>query len=143
MLETIGRLNLRTKAITSLTFLRWCGLPSSSDNRSTDLPQDSAHSETNPVGNYKANPSYILVPKSAVDYAWDYPAAREKKILLVINGWRRPVDILEIGNLMPFKFSVCLEQGLQRTPSHSPFCRIVLGRGQSLWMFGLTAKLKF
>ena len=69
--------------------------------------QDSAHSDTNPVGHYKTNPPYTLVPKSAMDYAWDYPAAREKKILLIINGWRRPVDILEIGNLVPFKFSVC------------------------------------
>jgi len=45
-----------------------------------------------------------------MDYAWDYPAAREKKILLTINGWRRPVDILEIGNLMPFKFGVCVSR---------------------------------
>jgi vacuolar protein sorting-associated protein 13A/C len=41
-----------------------------------------------------------------MNYAWDYPAAKEKRILLVINGWRHPVDILEIGNLMPFKFPV-------------------------------------
>jgi len=82
-------------------------LPDSPDCPSTKLSQDSAHSETNPAGHRKANPSYTLVPKSAIDYAWDYPAAREKKVLLMINGWRRPVDVLEIGNLMPFKFSVC------------------------------------
>ena len=88
------------------TFLRWYELSNSPGCRSANLQQDSAHSETNPTGHYKANPSYTLVPKSAMDYAWDYPAAKEKKILLVINGWRRPVDILEIGNLMPFKFNV-------------------------------------
>ena len=91
----------------SLTLLKWYGLDKSLDCWSAKLLQDSAHSETNPVGHQKSNPSYTLVPRSAMDYAWDYPAAREKKILLMINGWRRPVDILEIGNLMPFKFSVC------------------------------------
>jgi vacuolar protein sorting-associated protein 13A/C len=54
-----------------------------------------------------------LVPKSAIDYAWDYPAAREKKVLLTINESRRPVDILEIGNLMPFRFHVCLDMALK------------------------------
>jgi vacuolar protein sorting-associated protein 13A/C len=39
-------------------------------------------------------------------YAWDYPAAKEKKILLVINGARRALDIMEIGNLVPFRFNV-------------------------------------
>jgi vacuolar protein sorting-associated protein 13A/C len=39
-------------------------------------------------------------------YAWDYPAAKEKKMLLVINGTRRTVDIKEIGDLVPFKFTV-------------------------------------
>jgi hypothetical protein len=41
-------------------------------------------------------------------YAWDYPAARDKKILLIIGSSRRAVDIMEIGDLMPFKFMVCL-----------------------------------
>jgi len=57
-----------------------------------------------------------LAPKSAIDYAWDYPAAREKKILLTIDGWRRPVDISEIGNLVPFKFGVCS----RKIPMESP-----------------------
>lgn len=39
-------------------------------------------------------------------YAWDYPAARDKKILLIISGARRVVDVMEIGDLVPFKFSV-------------------------------------
>jgi vacuolar protein sorting-associated protein 13A/C len=39
-------------------------------------------------------------------YAWDRPAAREKKIMLTINESRRIVDIMEIGVLVPFKFHV-------------------------------------
>ena len=107
---TVGHSRLRTKAIMSSTFLKRYDPDRLFDCRSAKPLQDSAHSETNPVGHQKANPSYTLVPKSAMDYAWDYPAAREKKILLMINGWRRPVDILEIGNLMPFRFNVCLNK---------------------------------
>jgi vacuolar protein sorting-associated protein 13A/C len=39
-------------------------------------------------------------------YAWDYPAAKGKKILLTVNGARREINIKEIGALMPFKFRV-------------------------------------
>jgi vacuolar protein sorting-associated protein 13A/C len=41
-----------------------------------------------------------------MNYAWDQPAAREKKIQLNVNGARRNVDIMEIGDLIPFKFAV-------------------------------------
>lgn len=105
-LEPVGHSRSRTKATTLLTSLKWYELGSSPGRSSAQFPQDSDHAETNPAGHQKANPSYTLVPKSAMDYAWDYPAVREKKILLMINGWRRPVDILEIGNLMPFRFNV-------------------------------------
>ena len=49
---------------------------------------------------------YMLEPHSSMPYAWDFPAARDKKILLVIGSSRRVVDIMEIGDLMPFKFAV-------------------------------------
>jgi vacuolar protein sorting-associated protein 13A/C len=39
-------------------------------------------------------------------YAWDQPAAREKKIMLSIIDTPRIVDIMEIGVLVPFKFHV-------------------------------------
>jgi vacuolar protein sorting-associated protein 13A/C len=39
-------------------------------------------------------------------YAWDFPAAKQKELLLTINGCCREVDILEIGDLVPFKFPV-------------------------------------
>jgi vacuolar protein sorting-associated protein 13A/C len=51
-------------------------------------------------------PTYRLPERTAIPYAWDFPAAREKKLLLAINGSRRAVDILEIGDLVPFKFQV-------------------------------------
>ncbi|EJD47755.1 vacuolar protein sorting-associated protein vps13 [Auricularia subglabra TFB-10046 SS5] len=48
--------------------------------------------------------TYVLPPKAALDYAWDFPASPDKKITLFINGRVREVDILEIGNLPPFEF---------------------------------------
>ncbi len=41
-----------------------------------------------------------------MSYAWDYPATRDKKLVLSIGNARRVIDILEIGNLIPFKFNV-------------------------------------
>ena len=51
-------------------------------------------------------PRYKLTPRSVTQYAWDQPAAREKKLMLVINDARRVVDIMEIGVLVPFRFHV-------------------------------------
>ncbi|CAD6914619.1 unnamed protein product [Tilletia laevis] len=48
---------------------------------------------------------YELKPKSKMKYAWDYPAMQDKLIKLVVNGRERNVNILEIGSLLPFKFS--------------------------------------
>lgn len=41
-----------------------------------------------------------------MQYAWDQPAAREKKLMLMIGDARRVVDIKEIGVLVPFRFQV-------------------------------------
>ena len=41
-----------------------------------------------------------------MDYAWDYPAARNKKIILRVNDFRRPIDVMEIGDLVPFRIAV-------------------------------------
>lgn len=54
----------------------------------------------------RETPNYILNPRATMDYAWDYPAAMDKKLLLSIKGSSRVVDIMEIGNLVPFKFTV-------------------------------------
>ncbi|KIM85199.1 hypothetical protein PILCRDRAFT_817197 [Piloderma croceum F 1598] len=48
--------------------------------------------------------TYTLTPHLHLDYAWDFPAARDKKLSLIINDARRLVDPMEIGDLVPFKF---------------------------------------
>ncbi|OSD03423.1 vacuolar protein sorting-associated protein 13 [Trametes coccinea BRFM310] len=53
----------------------------------------------------KPAPTYTIASKSSLDYAWDYPAARDKRIVLSINGSRREIDIMEIGDLVPFRFA--------------------------------------
>jgi vacuolar protein sorting-associated protein 13A/C len=53
-------------------------------------------------------PAYEVAPKSAMDYAWDFPAAPERYLRLSINGFSRTVQITEIGSLVPFKFLVSL-----------------------------------
>ncbi|KAG1730516.1 vacuolar protein sorting-associated protein 13, partial [Suillus paluster] len=52
-------------------------------------------------------PQYKLGPHSSMPYAWDQPAVREKKIMLVKNDSHHTVDIMEMGVLMPFKFHDC------------------------------------
>jgi vacuolar protein sorting-associated protein 13A/C len=49
---------------------------------------------------------YTLTPHSHLYYAWDFPATRDKKLSLTINGARRLVNPMEIGDLIPFKFHV-------------------------------------
>jgi len=49
---------------------------------------------------------YTIQPRTSTPYAWDYPAAKDKKIQLIINSSKRVVDIMEIGDLVPFKFPV-------------------------------------
>ncbi|KAH9849745.1 vacuolar protein sorting-associated protein 13 [Lenzites betulinus] len=53
----------------------------------------------------KPGPMYTVASNSSIDYAWDYPAARDKRIVLAISGSRREIDIMEIGDLVPFKFA--------------------------------------
>lgn len=68
--------------------------------------QDSS-SEEEPAPN-KPNVTYTVNSRSSLPYAWDFPAARDKKIVLSINGFRRVIDVMEIGDLVPFKFNVRL-----------------------------------
>ncbi|KAF2789276.1 vacuolar protein sorting-associated protein 13 [Melanomma pulvis-pyrius CBS 109.77] len=46
---------------------------------------------------------YRLPPRSVMPYAWDFPAAKNKEIILSANGKERHVKLAEIGNLIPFK----------------------------------------
>ncbi|KAI9814573.1 MAG: hypothetical protein M1827_003128 [Pycnora praestabilis] len=46
---------------------------------------------------------YRLPPRSIMPYAWDYPAAKYKELILNGNGKERHVKLAEIGNLIPMK----------------------------------------
>ncbi|KAF2203968.1 vacuolar protein sorting-associated protein-like protein vps13 [Delitschia confertaspora ATCC 74209] len=46
---------------------------------------------------------YRLPPRSIMPYAWDFPAAKNKEIVLSANGKERHIKLAEIGNLIPFK----------------------------------------
>ncbi|KAF2103644.1 vacuolar protein sorting-associated protein 13 [Rhizodiscina lignyota] len=46
---------------------------------------------------------YRLPPRSIMPYAWDYPAAKNKEIILVAHGKDRQVKLAEIGNPPPMR----------------------------------------
>ncbi|RKF58530.1 Vacuolar protein sorting-associated protein 13 [Erysiphe neolycopersici] len=46
---------------------------------------------------------YKLPPRSIMPYAWDYPAARKKELVIHAYGIERHVKLAEIGNLIPMK----------------------------------------
>ncbi|KAE8441399.1 hypothetical protein EG329_004988 [Mollisiaceae sp. DMI_Dod_QoI] len=46
---------------------------------------------------------YRLPPRSIMPYAWDYPAAKNKELIINANGKERHVKLAEIGNLIPMK----------------------------------------
>ncbi|KAI9798111.1 MAG: hypothetical protein M1835_004200 [Candelina submexicana] len=49
---------------------------------------------------------YRLPPRSIMAYAWDYPAAKRKELIINGNGKERHVKLAEIGNLIPMKMPV-------------------------------------
>lgn len=46
---------------------------------------------------------YLIPPKSVMPYAWDYPAAPLKELVIDSGGRERRVQLAEIGNLPPMK----------------------------------------
>ena len=46
---------------------------------------------------------YKLPPRSIMPYAWDYPASKNKELVLVSGKRERYVKLAEIGNLIPIK----------------------------------------
>ena len=46
---------------------------------------------------------YQIPPKSVMPYAWDYPAAPLKELVIDCNGRERRVQLADIGNLQPMK----------------------------------------
>ena len=48
---------------------------------------------------------YRLTPRSRMCYAWDYPAAHNKALVLETDGRQRAIQLEEIGTLPPMKLS--------------------------------------
>lgn len=46
---------------------------------------------------------YRLPPRSIMPYAWDYPATRNKSLVLTCQGKERHIKLAEIGNLIPMR----------------------------------------
>ncbi|RMZ76184.1 hypothetical protein DV737_g4952, partial [Chaetothyriales sp. CBS 132003] len=46
---------------------------------------------------------YKLPPRSIMPYAWDYPASKNKELVLTSGGRERYIKLAEIGNLIPIK----------------------------------------
>ncbi|EIT80868.1 vacuolar protein [Aspergillus oryzae 100-8] len=46
---------------------------------------------------------YRLPPRSIMPYAWDYPATKNKSLVLTCNGKERHIKLAEIGNLIPMR----------------------------------------
>ncbi|KAF0534769.1 vacuolar protein sorting-associated protein 13 [Gigaspora margarita] len=49
---------------------------------------------------------YTLKSGNTSPYSWDYPAHKEKRLVLKVNNHERVVNIQEIGSLLPFKCPV-------------------------------------
>jgi vacuolar protein sorting-associated protein 13A/C len=49
---------------------------------------------------------YRLPPRSIMPYAWDYPAAKLKELIISASGKERHIKLAEIGNLIPMKVPV-------------------------------------
>lgn len=48
---------------------------------------------------------YRLPPRSIMPYAWDFPAARFREVVISAAGRERHVKLAEIGNQVPMKFA--------------------------------------
>lgn len=57
---------------------------------------------------------YRLPPRSIMPYAWDYPAAKNKEVVISASGKERHVKLAEIGNLIPFKIPAALNSTQQK-----------------------------
>lgn len=47
---------------------------------------------------------YRLPPRSIMPYAWDFPAAKHRELVIATNNMERHVKLAEIGNQIPMKF---------------------------------------
>ncbi|KAF2654929.1 vacuolar protein sorting-associated protein 13 [Lophiostoma macrostomum CBS 122681] len=78
------------KNMSDQEFLYW------QQNPNLDEDEDDRGSGFKPI-------RYRLPARSVMPYAWDFPAAKNKEIILSANGKERHVKLAEIGNLIPLK----------------------------------------
>lgn len=57
---------------------------------------------------------YRLPPRSIMPYAWDYPATKNKNLVISARGKERYVKLAEIGNLIPMKLPPVAGQQRQK-----------------------------
>jgi vacuolar protein sorting-associated protein 13A/C len=57
---------------------------------------------------------YRLPPRSIMPYAWDYPAAKNKNLIINANGKERHIKLAEIGNLIPMRLPAGQQQQRQK-----------------------------
>lgn len=57
---------------------------------------------------------YKLPPRSIMPYAWDYPASKNKELVLSSGGKERYVKLAEIGNLIPIRLPPKERGGLMK-----------------------------
>lgn len=57
---------------------------------------------------------YRLPPRSIMPYAWDYPAAKMKELIINANGKERHIKLAEIGNLIPMKIPAARDSREQK-----------------------------
>lgn len=58
------------------------------------------------MGTPKNSPRYELRAHTMIKYAWDNPTAKDRRLVLYVNGHSRKLNISEVGDLQPFKFLV-------------------------------------
>lgn len=57
---------------------------------------------------------YRVPPRSVMPYAWDYPASKNKDLVITSNGKDRTVKLAEIGPQIPLKLPPTQGQGRQK-----------------------------
>ncbi|KAJ5086558.1 hypothetical protein NUU61_007865 [Penicillium alfredii] len=57
---------------------------------------------------------YRLPPRSIMPYAWDYPATKNKSLVLTCQGKERHIKLAEIGNLIPMRIPPTQPGGYQK-----------------------------
>jgi vacuolar protein sorting-associated protein 13A/C len=91
--------SMRNESDTEFTFFQ--------SNPNIDDEDDEDRSGWRPI-------RYRLPPRSIMPYAWDYPAAKLKELVINANGKERHIKLAEIGNLIPMKIPAARDSREQK-----------------------------